>query len=452
MSRRLIPGPLPSGRGPLALLAAVLLLAACRKPDEDLGLGLLPINELGVVVDTATLHAFTFDAPAIRTSGLTRNLLGSYLDPQFGLVECGIVAQLRLSSNNVGAGLDNSGLVADSLVLALAFDGINYAYGNLNPQVFKVYELDEALSADSTYNSDRVPLHLPDDLVAVRGGRIAPRPLSAAVVGNDSLPPQLRIRLDRALAERFLSAFGTPDLADNTAFLNFFKGLYIAVDNGPQFPLQHGILYFNLVNPDSKAVLHYRDLNATEPDLPRTYELPITQSSVRFTTVRHDHALAVDGVLPAALADTVAPAVVTHVQTLGGLRTAVRFPGIESYGGRGLLVAKAELEVPVPGTFNPYLIPPAQLFAFRKDDAGNDAFLPDQSGGLGAIDGNYSVSARAYRFNITRYVQQVIAGTLPNNGLELVAASNGITANRAILSGPAHPERPMRLRITFTSY
>jgi hypothetical protein len=430
---------------------ACLLFMACKKPEKDLGLDLLPGDELGLMLDTATIHAFTYADSAIRTSGLTRNLVGAYLDPQFGFVKAGIVTQIRLSANNVGAGQDNSGLVADSLVLALAFDGINYVYGNLDPQVFRVYELSEDLSVDTIYRTDDVPEVLPEDLVFDRGGRITPRPLSQVVVGGDSLQPQLRIRLDRALADRFLAAFGTSDLVDNSSFLSFFKGLYITVEDGSRLPFQQGILYFNLLNAASKVTLYYRD-TLVEDAPPRQFDFPINQNSVRYTVVEHDHGQAMDPALMLALADTVSPASLTYVQALGGLRTVIRFPNLMDYATAGLALAKAELVVPLGSSFNAYLVPPAQLFIFRKGENGADAFLPDQTGGIGSIDGSYRGNAREYRFNVTRYVQGVLNGSLPDTGVQLVAASNGITANRVVLAGPAGQDKRMRLQLTFTTY
>lgn len=436
--------------GVALLLCALVVLPGCRKPEEDLGLDLLPGDPLGVVTDTSTLHAFTFADTAVRTSGLTRNLLGSYLDQDFGLVKAGFVAQLRLSTNNVGSGQDTSGLVADSIVLALAFDGINYAYGNLDPQVVQVFELDTLLSIDSTYYTNDVPPVIPVDLCANRGGRIVPRPLNGPVIGGDTLLPQLRIRLADDLADRIINAFGTADLADNTAFLSFFNGIHVRVDNGPQSPFQQGILYLSLLNGASKATLYYHDTN-NNPEQLRTLDLPINSNSVRYTLAEHDHAQAIVPGVVQALADTVTPPQRTYVQTLGALRTAVRFPHLMEYAGEGRILARAELVVPLTGTYNGLQPPPSQLFIFRKDENGVDAFLPDQLTGLAAIGGLYNASAREYRFNITRYVHDVLTGALPNNGVDLVCGSNGVTANRAILAGPA-AEGGMRLQLTFTTY
>ncbi|MBK7295608.1 MAG: DUF4270 domain-containing protein [Flavobacteriales bacterium] len=433
------------------LFGLVVLIGACRKPDEDLGLELLPSDALGLLEDTATIHAYTFRDSAVRTSGLTRNLVGSYLDQEFGFVRTGIVTQLRLSSNNVGVGVDVSGLQADSIVLSLAFDGINYAYGNLDAQTFEVHEITTALSLDSSYHTDDVPEFLPDDLCYSHGSIVTPEPFNYAQVSGDSLLPQVRIRLSNDLAVRFLQEFGGDNLATNENFQEFFKGLYITVNNGPQLPFQQGLLYFSLINGASKVVLYYKDANV-EPDVQRTFELLINSSAARYTVAEHDYSQAVDPGLNNALADSSAPAYKTYVQSLGGLRTALRFPYLMNYAGEGRVLSKAELVAPVEGTYNGLQPPPNQLFLFRKDSLGADAFLPDQLGGIIAIDGSYNATDRVYRFNITRYINDILTGEISNTGIEMVSGSNGVSGNRVILSGPAKEQNGMRLHLTFTTY
>lgn len=429
----------------------MVLIGSCRKPVEDLGLELLPSDELGLLEDTTTIHAYTFRDTAVRTSGLTRNLVGSYLDQEFGFVRAGIVTQLRLSSNNVGAGVDTNGLQADSIVLSLAFDGVNYAYGNLDAQTFEVHEITTSLNVDSTYHTDDVPQFLPEDLCASHGCTVTPDPFNYAQVGGDSLLPQVRIRLSNALAAKFLNAFGTPSLVDNTSFQEFFKGLYITVNNGQQFPFQQGLLYFSLINGASKVVLFYKDAN-NEPDVQRTFELLINTNAMRYTVAEHDYSQAIDPGVNNALADTAAPALKTYVQSLGGLRTALRFPHIMNYAGEGRILSKAELIAPVDGSFNGLQPPPNQLFLFRKDSLGADSFLPDQLGGVVAIDGIYNATDRVYRFIITRYVNDLLTGQLSNTGIEMVSGSNGVSGNRVILAGPAKEQNGMRLHLTFTTY
>lgn len=446
---RTVPASVPSW-GSL-LLAFLLLASGCRKPDAELGLDLLPSDELGTTVETTSVGAFTFPDAPLRTSGLTRNLLGSYLDSEFGTVKTGLVSQVRMLTNNVGQGQDNSGLVADSIVLAIAYELPNYAYGNLNPQEFRVYEIAETLSLDSTYESDHFPDLTGEDLVYPHAGTKTPNPLEGPTIDDVQLVPQLRLRLTDELAERFLDAFGTDDLVSNTAFLEFFKGLYVTVENGSQAPFQAGILYMNTLSTASKLTVYYKDLN-NEPDMQRMFDLDMNSNCVRYTVVEQDHAVALDPGLSQALADPDAPALYTYVQTLGGLRTAVRFPELTDMDVQGRALAKAELVVAVPGTFYPYYAPPSTLFVFRKDSDGEDVFLPDQLGGINGIGGIWDGTAQEYRFNITRFVLGVMNGVLPNEGVELVAGSSGVSANRVILGGPAHPEHPMRLELTFTTY
>lgn len=437
-------------QGSFVALISLVLFSGCRKPEPDQGLELLPGDPLGVVVDTFTLQAYTVVDTAVRTSGLSKQLLGAYLDPHFGLVKAGFVTQLRLPANNIGQGIDTSGLVADSLVLSLAFDGANYGYGNLDPQIFQAYELDEGLSLDSSYYAYREPQVMEADLVANRGGRIRPQPTSQPVILGDSLAPQLRIRLSGELADRFMDAFGTAAMASNDAFLDFFKGVHVTVDEQGLLPNQGGILIFDLIADASKATLYYHDLN-DQPDQTRAFDLLINSNCVRYTATRHDPALATEPGLQETIADTVSESMITHVQALGGLRTAIQFPSIATEAGSGRILAKAELLAPLSGTYYPFYPPPTQLFLFRRTENG-DAFLPDQLNGLGVIDGVFRQDEMAYRFNITRYVQGLINQSYENNGLTMVVGGSGVTANRVVLRGPGATEKPMTLRLTFTTY
>jgi len=432
------------------LLGVVLLDTGCKKPEQDLGLALLPGDPLGTMVDTAELRAYSFADTVLRTSGLTRNLVGSYVDPDFGLIKTGIVSQVRLATSNVGLNQDNSGLVADSIVLALAFELPNSNYGNLNPQEFKVFEVAEDLSIDTLYYTDDFPDVVANDLVYPHRSLISPDPFTAVAVTNDTLVPQLRIRLKDELAARFLNAFGTSALVDNTSFLAFFKGLHIAVDNGPQVPYQAGILHINTLSTASKLTVYYKDGNSSEPELARTFDMLMNSNCVRYTVVERDRSQALSTAVVQALSDSSAPAPLLYLQTLGGARAAIRFPGLAAYVDQQLALARAELVLPIAGTYYPYYAPPSLLFIFLKVND-KDAFLPDESGGIGGIGGTFNAVDQEYRFSVTRYVQGVLNGTRPN-GVEIVTSSNGVSANRAILFGPDHPEDPMRLELTFTTY
>lgn len=442
------------------LFATALVVGACQKPDDDLGVGVLDPEDLlgSMSIDTTTLVTATREEGPLPTSAFNRCALGSYVDPDFGLIKAGIVSQFRLTSNNVGAGSDNHALVADSLVLSLVFDLGSYGYGNLHPQRIRVFEVSEDLVlADTVYHNDHIPtIAQVNDLVLGSRGDVTPDPFNFPNVGGTVEKPQIRIPLEGPLAQRFLNAWGTSDLMDNTAFLQFFKGLYIVADNPAQGAFEGGIWYFDVLDAQSRLSLYYRNAEPGEEDT-LSYTFAINASSVHYTVSESEASLAPDPTLNDQLTDSTLAQQRFFVQGLGGFRGRVYFPHITDHPA-GTAVAKAELVVPLAGDFYPYYQPPSQLYAFRTGDEGQDIILVDQLGA--AIGGLYDSEKREYRFNITRYIQRVINGTYANEGLSIVASSEtgqflapiDIMANRAVLAGPAHAENPMKLRLTFTTY
>jgi len=430
------------------LLFGLLATSGCQKPEEGLGVDLLPPGDpLEIVeVDTATLVAWTVPENPVRTSNLSRCLLGSYLDDRFGLVSMSLVTQLRLSTNNVvGDGQGNLNLVCDSVVLSLVYDPLGYGYGNLDPQVFKVLELAEYLPNDTVYRSDKVPAVVSwNDLVVAGRDVFTPQPLSEPVIEGVSLRPQLRIPLDPALGQRILGKFGEDETSDNTKFQQFFKGLWVLPDNGTPDPYQAAVLYFAMLDAQTKLTLYYR--NTLLPDT-LTFDLLINDNGVRFTHARHEPSLAIDQGLPQALADSTLGVQLNYVQSLGGLRTRIRFPYLQKFKDQGYrAIAKAELVVPVDGTHYPAYVPPALIFPVRRGSSGQDLLLPDQN-----ATGIYNSTKKEYTFNVTRWVQGVINGTYTDAELGLIPGSNGVSVNRVVLTGPGHPDRPMKLLLTFTT-
>jgi hypothetical protein len=427
------------------LFLGLFVSQGCKKPEDDLGLSVLdPADTLSTTrTDTVSIIAWPRTDDSVRTSGLSADLVGSYLDERFGAVTTATVTQFRLSVNNVGPA--DPSLACDSVILALAFAD-DPVYGDLDPQTIKVFRLAEDLSPDSIYTSDRLPVTDAQDLVQGSPRSFTPSPSTGPVIAGDTLVPQVRIPLNTDLGNEFLSQWGQATLADNASFLTYFKGLYIAPDNGAQPPLQAGVWRFNLLSGASKMTLYYHNGDGTAS----TFDFIIGTGAARYTYAGFDHAAATIPGVPEALLDTTAGQVETYVQAMGGIRTEVRFPTLSLYAGSTLqAVAKAELVMPISDVdFHPTYVPPPYVFLLRKADDGGDRLLPNE----GETGYAYDPEAEEYRMNITRYVQEVINGTYPNTGLSLVSGSNGVSVNRATLSGPDRPDRPMRLVLTFTTY
>ncbi len=432
-----------------ACLLGLLLAPGCKKPEDGLGLSVLdPADTLGTRrIDTTGILTWPRLDDSIRTSVLTANEVGSYVDDRFGLVSTGTATQLRLSLNNVGPA--DPSMSCDSLVLSLAFASVDPVYGDLDPQRISVFRLTGDLSTDSIYYSNRQPATEGIDLVLGAPASFTPAPTVGPVVNGDTLDPQVRIPLDPALGNELLAQWGQSTMLDNASFMAFFKGLYVVADNPGQAALQGGVWRFNLLNGASKMTLYYHNgagVNAS-------FDFVIGTSSARYTTVRFDRSLASVPGLAETLVDTTLGQTATYIQALGGMRTEVRFPNLGQYAGASLhALAKAELVVPVAGDFHPTYLPPGQLFAFRKSATGTDLLVPDQIAGQGDVGGFFDAANKEYRLNLTRWVQGVLNGTYANTGLSLVAGSNGVSVNRAVLNGPADASGPMKLVLTFTTY
>lgn len=432
------------------LLFALALASACHKPEAELGLDVLPPEDaLGTaVIDTTHITAWTVLPEPGKTSSLSRNVLGTYLDPDFGLVTTGLVTQVRLSTNNVGIGVSPDTLICDSLVLSLAYDATGYGYGNRDPQGFHVFRISEDLYLDSIYHSDDVPTSIPSDLLAGPRSSYDIDPFQGPLIGGDTLSPQLRLRLSNELGRELLDHWNTQEFTTNENFLAFFKGLMVIPNADASVPYQQAALYFNLLNPDSKLTLYYHS-----PTTSSSFDFIINASSVRYTITRFDHDLALQPGLPLALSDTSLGQQRIYIQALGGLRGELRFPGLENYADAGFgALAKAELILPIEGNYFPLYAPPSQIFVFRKDAEGKDVAIPDQIPASNQVGGLYDADEKVYRLVITQWLQGVINGEYPNTGLSVLSGSNGVSVNRAILSGPENPADRMRLRLTFTTY
>ena len=81
---------------------------------------------------------------------------------------------------------------------------------------------------------------------------VVPKPTDKVLVEGSLKDPQLRIRLSSVLGNKFLNASGTSNLATNEDFVNFFKGLYVSIENPSQTSGQGSILHFNLLSSETK--------------------------------------------------------------------------------------------------------------------------------------------------------------------------------------------------------
>ncbi|MES2395113.1 MAG: hypothetical protein V4549_03885, partial [Bacteroidota bacterium] len=119
-----------------------------------------------------------------------------------------------------------------------------------------------------------------------------------------------------------------------------------------------------------------------------------------------------------------------------------------------IAINKAELVIKVDVT-STYMLDtfaaPTKLVLFGINDDGTNYVLPDANEGDNYFGGTYNSTTHEYRFNIARYIQQVLTGKIKNNGLHLLAGSGAINANRVVIGGGGSSSLyRMKLNIGYT--
>ncbi len=421
----------------------VLALSSC-KDDKELGLEVQPVDgQIGIVVDSLTVEAFTEQEDSLWTDGRSINLIGRVSDPVFGDHQSSLITQLELSN---AIDLSNvNDLVVDSVILSLAYTA--NAYGDVTvPLSFRVFEVTENLSIEDDYQFNRAP-----QVAAVEIGALdnhLPQFLDSVTVNGAREAPQLRIPLDVAYMRTKLLESGSNIYDDIPSFQNHLKGLYVTtIDNGQPAA---SILSVNPSSSFSRMTLYYRN---TVDDDTLSLDFLINDSSARYSEFIHDYT--VGTVLPFIDAVDMGDDNL-YVHSMAGLKSRIDFPDIEDLVANGpIIVNKAEISFYVEDNTTEDFPAHEQLFLARITEDGTTDFVLDQLIELeGHFGGTLDTDSLNYTFNITRHVQELLNTHLDggeyNYGLFLVPGGGSVNANRTILKGLKDPDQPVTLTISFT--
>ena len=422
------------------------------------GLDVQPSNDLLNVgfEDTTSINTRTVKGDSLITDETLISsgnvLIGKYIDPVFGTSIASIYTQLRLPTNIVATSFGTAP-VCDSIIISLIYEGTAYGKKDKKLQKLNVYQLSESMSTASTYYSNSTLSKFSTDLTAADGYVFQPRTGSSTsdsvTVLGVKLKPQLRVPLDNAFGQLLLNNQGTGNIATNTDFQNFFKGVYITTENTSTLPGEGNILHFKF--GESKVTLYYH--NSTTDSLKYDFNLG---SVARFNHFEHDYAGASSDLTNQFSTPSQTQNNTVYVQSMAGAKTKIEFPHLMNWLKNGMIgVNKAELVISVDTTVSTYMIDtfaaPAALILFGINDDGTTYAIPDAFEGATYFGGTLNSGTVQYRFNIARYIQQVLDGDRNNNGLYILASNGAVYGNRAVISGgQSTSARPMKLNITYT--
>lgn len=436
----------------MAIVTAIaILFSACKKINEstDLGGGLIPpvdnITTFDTIVDLQTFNdTFAFANDSVRFGPGDEFFLGKITnDPFFGASEAQLFLQLK--PPNYPFAFKNKphpdSLQIDSVVLILDY---LETYGDtLAPQTITVEELAQTPGGNKDFRSDSSYLirenHLTTNLLPLGSRTFLPASLKDSVkaFGGDTTKNQLRIKLNNSFGTRLLSYDSTilGAYANDSVFTSKFKGFALKSTAGG-----NALMGFSLVGANTKLAIYYKyaEFQNSVPD----YDTAVAYF-VFGTACAHANYIKRDYTGTPALASlNNGPAAdpIVYLQTTPGFFTTIKMPGLGTVNNR--VVHRAELVMEQlydisDSTFrapdflyldaiDPTISSSIKFRTIPYDltfDNGTGAFNLVSFGVVPSIkkDG-FGNNIRTWKFNITRYVQHVLTGTVPIYDLRLFPA------------------------------
>lgn len=415
-----------------ACFVFILGINSCKKTYSPFGTETLNPEELLASggIDTFALNTYSKLQDSAYTFGVSNFVLGSMHDPKMGIMNASFYSQFDYTGSlNQG----NGGTpVIDSVVLSLRY--VEF-YGSLDPVTFQVFELQGDMSTDSNYFRFSTVAHLPTNLVDPSSALQTPDPSKDVVVDGDTLNPQLRIKLNNAWGATILNeGFNGTAFDSHEAFRNFFKGLYVRVQETNPAVGEGSILYLDPDNKDTKITFYYHMSGETDP---LNFSISVTDDCAYFNHVEFDQT----GYPSESILSNPSIGQTQFYAQAFNLKGIVEFPGVNNIPSNSVIHA-ALLELPVEyQSFTTYYPSPSMTVLY-KIAAGTTG---------GSI--SYNNNRKSYLFDLRDYIQEIVNGKVANTGIEVGPSKYSSSAERIIFNGQAtsNKKRP-RLIIKYTTF
>ena len=252
----------------------------------------------------------------------------------------------------------------------------------------------------------------------------------------DTVDTQLRIRLNTALAQQFITeaASGSNTFASNDNFLNYFKGLHVKVNNGIQSSGTGGAFYFDLNDALSKMTIYY-----TQDLIQKRYDFLINSECADFNHVDVNNS---GTNVQTVINDTISGQSEYYAQAFNS-RAIIDIPGIENIP-KNAVIHKAELILPIQYQTGAKYLPPNELSVSAR--------INGVLSGIGVF-GFFDYSYKKYTIDIKNYLQAYVSGQI--NTTELILSPRFFinSAERVIFNGPntINKSKP-KLVVTYTEF
>jgi hypothetical protein len=423
----------------LFCLSALLIISSCKKINEatDLGDDIIPgvdgVNTFDTTMSVETYNSI-FEAlkDSVRVGRNNDHILGNITnDPFFGKTNAKIFLELKpeFYKWNFSGVYNRDSLYIDSVVMVLGWTA-NYGDTTVQQRV-RVFEMDQTnnFKIDSFYNLRQQYFTYSGSALGTKD--FFPSQLNDSVYSyKDTTAGQLRIRLNNSFGRRLLDYDTTNAYASDSAFKTYVRGFAIEADQSTG----NALMSFGLVNnPNTKLAIYYRYTKGGRLDTTVSY-FAFTGASARHNYIDRNGFLGTP-----LLSASSTPGTDDYIYLINtpGSYSTVKVPGLRNWSNR--VINRAELiveEVYDPSDLK-FAVPDALFLDVYDSTLADYKYMPynfvvDQSGSPDPSFGMYGRNTadasgnpiRVWKFNITRYVQNVLTKQEPLHDMRLFTAKS----------------------------
>lgn len=386
-------------------------------------------------------HSILDSAVKSDEDACNTSMLGSYNDPDLGILESGFMAQYALPfPNNLKiSALFPDSFVVDSVCVQLPYK--NY-YGNSsadrNYQRLQVFELKSGISKSSNYYSN-LDADAYIESTALLDRYFSPNPTEIVTTDFDTTS-MLRVKLSNSLGQKILS--DTDALKSTISFIEKFKGLQFRTKSSNQTNLFGSIVGFDLLKSSSKLIIYIRHQRLGP--ISYVFNTASDYAKVNFYKYFRNPSNA----FSQQLLDTTLGQSSIYVQGFGSAKSLITFPFLQGFkDSLPVLLLKAELIFEVEDQNLDIFTPIPKLALKINNSDGTTRKLSDENAtGAFNIDGYYNSALKQYKFNITQYVYSLLFSDQTDKGLLLSSFEPVLNPGKIKLKGG----NKIKLKLTYT--
>jgi len=447
--------------------SSLIFSLSCKKVNQatELGDNLVPavdnVHTFEVALNAVTKNALFNDTTLVGYYDYVT--LGDFNDPEFGHTHANADFTITPSAFGSYPFVGQDSLAIDSVVLSLSFHD---AYGDTltnGIQTLRVFEIDPSAGfGDTLYKfSD------PASDFATIGSELGSATFAIQHVkdtihlvrGKDTSTVQnvVRIRLDNSFGDRLASYDTTNGYKNDSLFRSLFSGFSIKAD-----PTGNALSYFNLADvTNTKLTVYFRHKSDT-----LSFDYYHVNLRGQSNYVNRENGGNYLAYLNSGAGDQV------YLQSAPGSYVNINIPSLSTLGNK--TIHRAEIvAVKIPSMADNIFTPPNQFMLDRKNSNTPDTiFMLDKDlvvdgSGLAAFSafGGKLLPDNTVRFNVSRYVQDVITKHIANDTLRMYAplrtraynvtyktfldipVNSEIAKGRMVLGGGSYADSTMRLRL-----